>query len=139
MPSGKGEESLKHQELPPEVESIAHEIVDAAFTVHRALGPGLLESVYEACLAHELSKRGLKIDRQVILPVVYDSIRLEAGLRLDMLVENQVVVELKAIEVLLPVHEAQMLTYLKLTGHRLGFLMNFNVPLMKDGIRRMVL
>jgi len=130
---------VKHQELPPEVESIAREIVDAAYTVHRALGPGLLESVYEACLAHELSKRGLKIDRQVILPVVYDSIRLEAGLRLDMLVENQVVVELKAVEVLLPVHEAQMLTYLKLTGHRLGFLMNFNVALMKDGIRRMVL
>src|SRR5439155_23054915 len=104
---------------------------------HRALGPGLLESVYELCLVHELTKRGLKVERQVSLPVVYDSIRLDAGLRLDIVVEDSVVVELKAVESMLPVHTAQLLTYLKLTGHRLGLLINFNVPLIKDGIHRL--
>ena len=113
--------------------------MDAAYTVHRALGPGLLESVYEVCLAHELTRRGHKVERQVSLPVVYDSVRLDAGLRLDLLVENSVVIEVKAVEALLPVHQAQLLTYLKLTGHRLGLLLNFNVPVIKDGIRRMVL
>ncbi len=120
-------------------DEIAKVVVDAAYAVHKALGPGLLESVYEICLAHELVKRGLKIERQVSLPVVYDSIRLDAGLRLDIVVEQQVVVELKAVEVLLPVHEAQLLTYLKLSRHRLGLLINFNVPLIKQGIRRMAL
>src|SRR5882672_4442997 len=120
-------------------DEIAKVVVDAAYAVHKALGPGLLESVYEICLAHELVKRGLKIERQVSLPVVYDSIRLDAGLRLDFVVEQQLVVELKAVEVILPVHEAQLLTYLKLSAHRLGLLINFNVPLIKQGIRRMAL
>ena len=96
--------------IPKEADEVASKIVDAAFAVHRALGPGLLESVYEVCLLHELNKRGLKVERQVLLPVVYDNLRLDAGLRLDLVVEKRVVVELKAVEVLLPVHKAQLLT-----------------------------
>ena len=114
-------------------------MVDAAYAVHRALGPGLLESVYEVCLIHELNKRGLKVDRQVAVPVVYDDVRLDAGLRLDLVVENGVLVELKAVETILPVHHAQVLTYLKLSGLRLGLLINFNVPVIRDGIKRIVL
>jgi GxxExxY protein len=125
--------------IPEEVNRIAKEVVDAAFAVHSNLGPGLLESVYEACLAHELRKSGLAVQSQVELPIEYDGIRLDAGLRLDLLVENSVIVELKAVEAILPVHTAQVLTYLKLTGHRLGLLINFNVPLIRDGIKRMVL
>jgi len=106
------------------------------FNVHQALGPGLLESVYEVCLAHEMDKAGLNYRKQVGLPVVYDGVRLDAGLRLDFLVEDVLVVELKAVEVLHPVHEAQLLTYLKLSGRRLGLLVNFNVPLIKQGIIR---
>jgi GxxExxY protein len=98
--------------------------------VHTALGPGLLESVYEVCLLHELKKRGIKAERQVCLPVLCDNIRLDAGLRLDMVVENQVLVELKAVETLQPIHKAQVLTYLKLSGYRLGLLVNFNTALM---------
>jgi GxxExxY protein len=122
-----------------ETDRVACAIVDAAFSVHKALGPGLLESVYEVCLAHEISKRGLKVQRQVSLPVVYDQVRLDAGLRLDMLVEDRVIVELKAVETLLPVHKAQVITYLKLSGYRLGMLINFNVPLIRDGIKRIIL
>jgi len=114
-------------------------VVDAAFAVHSALGPGLLEDVYEVCSMHELGKRGLSAQRQIALPVVYDGLRLEAGLRLDVLVEECVIIELKAVEAVLPVHLAQLLTYLKLTGHRLGLLINFNVPRIKDGIRRVAL
>ena len=118
---------------------MAGEVADAAYTVHRALGPGLLESVYEVCLAHELGKRGLKVERQVTLPILYDSVRLDAGLRLDILVQDCLAVELKAVDALLPVHQAQLLTYLKLAGHRLGLLINFNVPVIKNGIKRMAL
>lgn len=125
--------------IAPETDRVAQQIVDAAFAVHSTLGPGLLESVYETCLAYELTKRGLKAARQVTVPVIYDKVHLDAGLRLDLLVEDCVVVELKAVENLLPVHTAQMLTYLKLTGHRLGLLINFNVPLIRDGIKRVVL
>jgi len=107
--------------------------------VHSTLGPGLLESVYEVCLLHELQKRGLKAERQVSLPVVYDGLRLDSGLRLDLVVDNLVVVELRAVDMLLPVHKAQMLTYLKLSGHRLGLLVNFNSVLIKDGIHRIAL
>jgi GxxExxY protein len=113
--------------------------VDAAFRVHSVLGPGLLESVYQVCLAHEIAGRGVKVEQQRVLPVVYDDIELDAGLRMDLLVGDCVVVELKAVENLQPVHKAQLLTYLKLSGHRLGLLINFNVPLIKDGITRMVL
>ena len=121
------------------LDAIAKVVVDAAFDVHSKLGPGLLESIYEVCLAHALVKRGLTVERQVALPVVYDDLRLDAGYRLDLLVEGCIVVEIKAVEQVIPVHKAQMLTYLKLTGHRLGFLINFNVPLIRDGIKRIVL
>ena len=125
--------------IAKETDKIASKIVDAAFAVHTTLGPGLLESVYEVCMLHELQKRGLKAERQVLLPVVYDGLRLDSGLRLDLVVENRVVVELKAVDTLLPVHKAQMLTYLKLSGHRLGLLVNFNSVLIKDGIHRIAL
>jgi len=134
-----GTVSPPHEPIPPETDRIAGEIVDAALTVHRALGPGLLESVYEACLEHELKSRGAEVRRQVQLPVEYKGIRIDAGLRLDLLVNNCVVVELKTVDALAPVHKAQVLTYLKLTGHRLGLLINFNVPLIRDGIQRVIL
>ena len=114
-------------------------IVDAAFTVHSTLGPGLLEEIYEVCLTHELVQRGLKVRRQITLPVTYGGVRLESGLRLDMVVADCVVVEIKAVEQPLPVHRAQLLTYLKLSGHRLGLLINFNVPTIKEGIKRLAL
>jgi len=101
--------------------------------------PGLLESVYEVCLAYELKEKGLKIEQQVSVPVVYKKIRLETGFRIDILVEKSVIVELKAVENLLPIHEAQVLTYLKLTGYRVGLLLNFNEVLIKNGIKRIVL
>lgn len=125
--------------IDPETDRIAHEIVDSAFMVHKSLGPGLVESVYQVCLVHELHKRGLPHLQQVHLPILYDNVRLDAALRLDLVVADCVVVELKAVDLLLPVHKAQLLTYLKLSGHRLGLLINFNVPLMKEGIRRIVL
>jgi len=125
--------------IPKETDEVASRVVDAAFAVHCALGPGLLESVYEVCLVHELKKRGLKVERQVTLPVLYDNTRLDAGLRLDLVVENRLVVELKAVETLLPVHKAQVLTYLKLSGYRLGLLVNFNTALIKHGIQRIAL
>lgn len=119
-------------------EAIAKSIVDSAFAVHSALGPGLLESIYETCLCHELRKRGLEHRRQVSVPIQYDGITFDEGLRLDVLVENLVICELKAVENILPVHQAQLLTQLKLTGKRLGFLINFNVPRIKDGIKRLI-
>jgi GxxExxY protein len=128
-----------HQPIPEAVERVATAIVDAAFTVHKTLGPGLLESVYEACLCHELRKRGLRFERQLELPIVYDGVHLDVGLRLDLLVEKSVVVELKAVEKHQPLFEAQLLTYLKLTSQRLGLLINFNVSLIKDGIKRVIL
>ena len=120
-------------------ERIAEQIVAAAFKVHKELGPGLLESIYEVCFCHELGKQGLNYKRQVILPIVYDGIRFDEGLRIDVLVENQVICELKAVEILYPVFTAQVLSYLKLSNKRLGFLINFNVPLIKNGIKRLVL
>ena len=125
--------------IPREIEEVAREVVDAAFKVHTTLGPGLLENVYEACMEHELKKRGLSVARQVHLPVIYADVRLDAGLRLDLLVEESVVLELKAVEKLLPIHLAQALTYLKVTRNRLCLLVNFNVPIIKEGIRRVAL
>ena len=125
--------------IPGRVNRIAGMVVDAAFAVHSKLGPGLLESVYEVCLVRELEKRGLSVKRQIALPIDYDGIRLDAGLRLDLLIESCLIIELKAVETLLPVHKAQVLTYLKLTGHRLGLLINFNVPLIREGIKRIAL
>jgi GxxExxY protein len=125
--------------IPERAETAARTCVDAAVRVHKGLGPGLLESVYEHCLAHELRKRGVMFQRQVLLPVVYDGFELEAGYRLDLVIDEAVVLEIKSVDALAPIHEAQLLTYLKLSGLRLGFLLNFNVVLMKHGIRRMVL
>ncbi len=125
--------------IPAQVERAATQIVDAALAVHTTLGPGLLETVYEACLVHELSKRRLQAQRQVALPVIYDGVRVDAGLRLDLVVEESVIVELKAVHDLLPIHQAQLLTYLKLSGYRLGLLINFNTVLIRDGIKRVVL
>ncbi len=125
--------------IPATLECIATETIDAVYKVHKSLGPGLLESVYEKCLAYELSKRGLTVETQVPMPVSYEGVKLDAGLRLDMLVEGQLILEIKSAETMHPVFQAQLLTYLKLTGRRLGFLINFNVPLIKDGIKRMVL
>lgn len=116
----------------------AKAIVHAAYTVHKALGPGLLESVYEICLAHELQKMGHQVRRQQGLPVYYDGIKVEAGLRLDLIVDDAVIVEIKAVETMHPVFKAQLFTYLKLTGKQLGLLINFNVELIKDNIRRVV-
>ena len=121
-----------------QIEDVAREIVDAAVKVHRALGPGLLESAYQHCLAHELRKRGLRVECELMLPVVYDGQKVDAGYRIDMLVEDLIIVENKTVDRILPIHEAQMLTYLKLSNCHLGFLLNWNVPLMKQGIRRLV-
>ena len=118
---------------------VTGEIIAAAIRVHRALGPGLLESVYETCLAHELVKAGLRVQRQVELPVVYDTIRLDCGFRVDLLVEDKVVIELKAVEKLQPIHEAQLMTYLRLADLPVGLLINFNVPRLTDGIIRRAL
>lgn len=115
---------------------IAKEIVDAAYRVHTVLGPGLLESVYEAVLVYELEKRGLRVNRQVALPVVYESVRLDEGFRADLVVEDKVIVELKSVEMLAPVHKKQLLTYLRISGCRLGLLINFGAALVKDGIVR---
>jgi len=125
--------------IPDDVEALGAKAVEAAFRVHRTLGPGLLESVYETCVCHELAKQGVPFERQVDVPVVYDGIRLETGLRLDVWVGRSIVLELKAVEELKPLHQAQLLTYMKLTDSRLGFLVNFNVAKLKDGITRMVL
>ena len=122
--------------LPAETEHLAKQAVDAAIKVHRALGPRLLESVYEICLAHELRKRGLPVETQIPIPILYDGIRLEAGLRIDLLVARQLIIEIKAVEQMNRLFKAQVLTYLKLTGLRLALLINFNVPLIKDGIER---
>jgi GxxExxY protein len=122
-----------------ETERIAREIVDAAFHVHTELGPGLLESIYEACLVHDLTRRKISVRRQLPVPIVYKGLELEADLRLDLLVGEHVIVEIKSIERLLPVHEAQILSYLRLVEKRLGLLINFNVVRIKEGIRRFAL
>lgn len=128
-----------NKDVPGEIEQFSKPILDSAYSVHTGLGPGLLENTYELAMVHELGKRGIKVQRQVLLPVVYDGVDLGAGLKLDLLVEECIVVELKAIESILPVHEAQLMTYLKLAKKRLGFLINFNVASMKAGIDRVVL
>jgi len=117
---------------------IARSIVDAAYRVHSQLGPGLLESVYETILAHEIEKAGLEVAKQVPVPVIYDSIRFDEGFRIDLLVEDKVVVELKSVEQVLPVHKKQLLTYLRLADKRLGLLVNFGASLIREGIQRVV-
>lgn len=137
------EDTKKHQvffePLTLKEQEIAKQIVSSAFEIHKTLGPGLLEKVYEVCFCHELTKRGLAVKRQIDVPIVYDNITFKEGLRLDVLVEDLVICELKALDQVNPVWEAQLLSHLKLSNKRLGFLINFNVPLIKQGIKRMVL
>ncbi|MEW6403728.1 MAG: GxxExxY protein [Chloroflexota bacterium] len=136
MVTGSGKKEFAP--IPSEVERIGKAVLDAAFKVHTALGPGLLESVYETTLAYELRKCGLAAGTQVAVPIVYDGQELESGFRLDLLVQNCVIVEVKSVETMHPVFEAQIMTYLRLSKVRLGFLINFNVKHLKDGIKRFV-
>lgn len=129
----------RFEALPKEINDLSVEIVDAAYKVHSTLGPGLLESVYEVCLCHELARRGIQFNKQVSIPVKYGDVKLETGFRIDILVENLIIIELKAVEDITPLHDAQLLTYLKLTGKRLGLLINFNSPLIKKGITRKII
>jgi len=122
-----------------DVNTLSNVIIGAAIDVHKALGPGLLESAYETCLCHELGIRGVEYRKQINLPVEYKDVQLDCGYRLDILVEDKVVVELKSVEKILPIHDAQLLTYLKLGGWHLGMILNFNVPLLRYGIKRKVL
>jgi GxxExxY protein len=126
------------QKISPEEEFIGKAIVNAAFVVHKELGPGLLEKVYEVCFCHILRKNGFEVKRQLDIPITFDGLYFEEGLRLDVLVNDLVICELKAIENVNPLWEAQLLSHLTLTGKRLGYLINFNVPLIKNGIKRMV-
>ena len=121
------------------LERTGHAIVTAGLTVHKTLGPGLLESAYEHCLAYELQLQGLAVQRQVLLPVQYNGVEIDAGYRIDLLVEKQIIIEVKAVDALSRLHGAQLLTYLRLSRCQLGYLMNFNVMLFKDGLRRFVL
>jgi GxxExxY protein len=126
-------------EIDPKLNEITSEIIGAAMAVHSALGPGLLESAYEACLLYELHKRGLKVAIQVALPVIYDGVKLDCGYRIDLLVADAVVVEVKAVEALTAVHEAQLISYIKLSGKRVGLLINFHVLHLRNGIKRRIL
>ena len=125
--------------ITPEEEAVGKAVVNAAYTVHKELGPGLLEKVYEVCFCHVLVKEGFFVQRQLDISIVFDNIVFSEGLRLDVMVNGLVICELKALENVNPVWEAQILSHLKLTGKRLGYLINFNVPLMKDGIKRLVM
>ena len=125
--------------IPQEVEEVCNDVIECAFRVHRKLGPGLLESVYETCLCYELTLLNRSYQRQLPIPIIYGDVRIDNGFRLDLLVENCVIVDLKACEKLIPLYEAQLLTYMKLCVMRLGLIINFNVPLLKDGIKRFVL
>jgi len=130
---------MKFEKTSDLEEEVATKIVDAAYAVHKALGPGLLEKVYEVCFCHELTKRGLSYQRQIDIPIEYDGLKFDEGLRLDVLVEGLIICEIKAVDKVNSVWEAQLLSYLKLTGKRIGFLINFNVPIIKNGIKRMIL
>ncbi len=122
-----------------ERDSLTESVIGLAIEVHRALGPGLLESAYQECLCYELKAKGIAFGRQVALPVIYKSVKLDCGYRMDLVVDDRLVVELKTVEKILPIHEAQLLTYLRLSGIRIGLLLNFNTAVLKNGIKRMVL
>ena len=130
---------MNHRKTTKREEDLAKEIVDAAYLVHKQLGPGLLEKIYEVCFCHELSKKGINTRRQVSVPIQYDGITFEEGLRLDVLVEEMIVCELKAVDTFNPVWKAQIISHLRLTKKQLGFLINFNVSLIKDGIQRIII
>ncbi len=134
MPSWQNQKNM----LSERTEEIGKTIVNAAFKVHKQLGPGLLERVYEVCLAHEITKAGLDVKRQVDIPIFYDGIEFSEGLRLDLLIEDSIIIEIKAVEQINPVWEAQIISQLKLLNKDLGYLINFNVPLIKSGIRRFI-
>ncbi|OGO47879.1 MAG: GxxExxY protein [Chloroflexi bacterium RBG_16_64_43] len=121
-----------------ELDSITREVIGGAIEVHRTIGPGLLESTYQVCLVHELRERGMVVAEQVPLPVRYKGVRLECGYRLDLLVNDRVVIEVKSVEAVMPIHRAQLLSYLKLSGYKMGLLINFNVSLLRDGVVRLV-
>jgi GxxExxY protein len=121
-----------------DIESLGNSIIGAAIKVHRALGPGLLESAYQICLEYELQKSGFRVDCELSLPIQYESVHIDVGYRIDMLIENMIIIENKTVDHILPIHEAQLLTYLRMRHCRLGYLFNWHVPVMKDGIRRMV-
>ena len=142
MENSRKSDKKIYSPIPTEIEKIGKHVLDAAFKVHTTLGPGLLESAYEACLVHELSAMGIKTKTQVTMPVIYDGQKIDLGYRIDIFVGDCIIVELKAVENMLPLYEAQLLTYMKLSGVRLGYLLNFNVSKLKDGIngiKRMVL
>ena len=130
---------MEFEKIDSETDKVANQIVDAAFQVHQTLGPGLLENAYELCLAHELGQRSLKVERQVAVPLIYKGIEIPVGFRMDLLVNDSIVLEIKAVEALTSIFEAQILTYLKLSKKRLGFLINFNEVMFKKGIRRIAL
>ncbi|NVO19381.1 MAG: GxxExxY protein [Bacteroidetes bacterium] len=134
-----GKRGKEHLPIPEFVDNLAKQVIDAAFKVHYNLGPGLLEKVYEACFCYELQKKGLNFQRQVDIPITYDNLVFKEGLRLDVIIEDSIICELKAIETVNPVWKAQVLSHLKLTGIRLGFLINFDVPRIKEGVTRIVL
>jgi GxxExxY protein len=134
-----GREDSKEKEEMVDIEAIASDVVDGAIKVHKALGPGLLESAYQHCHAYELKKRGWNPETEVKLPLIYDDQKIDVGYKIDTFINKLVIVENKAVDSLLPVHEAQLLTYMRLTGCKIGFLLNWNVPLMKHGIKRFVL
>jgi len=130
---------MTFQDIPPELNQLSNEIIGLAIKVHKALGPGLLESSYKECLYYEVVNAGYFSEKEKPLPLVYETVKLDLGYRIDLLIENKLVVEIKAIDALADIHTAQVLTYLKLSGNRLGLLINFNVPLLKNGIKRLVL
>ena len=130
---------MNHRDTEAQRDPLTESVLGAAIEVHRILGPGLLESAYEECLCHELSVKGLTFKRQVALPISYKGIKLDCSYRMDLVVDERLIVEVKTVEKILPIHEAQLLTYLKLTGIRTGLITNFNVPVLKDGIRRIKL
>jgi GxxExxY protein len=138
-PLALGSREMSYEPLSAQEEEIATAIVDAAFKVHSKLGPGLIEPVYEPCFCYELKKCGFAVERQVTVPIIYDGVQLDAALRLDVIVEKLVICELKAVQEMIPLFEAQLLSYMKLLNKRLGFLINFHVPIIKQGIKRMIL
>ena len=129
----------RYEDLSKETNQLSREITDCAYQVHSHLGPGLLESVYEVCLCHELSKRRIPFMKQMHVPVCYDGLEMETGFRIDIMVDDKIIIELKTTEKLTSLHDAQLLTYLKITGKRLGLLINFNSTLIKNGIKRIIL
>ncbi len=130
---------MTYQDVPPSLNLLSNEIIGLAIKVHKALGPGLLESSYKECLFYEIARAGYFAEKEKALPLVYETVKLDVGYRIDIFVENKLVIEVKAVDALADIHTAQVLTYLKLSGNRLGLLINFNVTLLKNGIKRLVI